>query len=140
MKTLSLELWQNLSRYPLFRFHADQWGEHGWVYCPHADRYVNYAIDRKDQYDEVYHALTWAEFREHVRPSAEPALRDWFDRFTTARTETDAYILQSDGTLRRYPLGELPRDRHGAPQQEVVVLLSPADVPTAARLALGITG
>ncbi|MFT5682084.1 MAG: hypothetical protein ACI8RZ_003002 [Myxococcota bacterium] len=137
MKNLPMNLFWNLDRYPAFTFRADQWGEYGWVYDPHTDRYIAYEIDRKEQYDRVSQVATRAELIDKVLPKAEKKLRDWFASFTVARTETDVYILTTRGSIRRYPLGELPRDAYDRPQQEVVAMEA-AELPGAVRKALGI--
>jgi hypothetical protein len=120
MTSIPIPLFCNLDRYPIFRFHADQWGELGWVYDPHSDRYLYYTIDRKDQHDSILGEKTRAAFTAGVLPDADEPLRSWFASFVPFLRVEEAIVLYPDlDEVRRYSLGPMGTDAYQRPLQAV---------------------
>ena len=114
-------LFCNLNNYPVFNFHADQWGEIGWVYDPETNRYVHYDIDRKGQQYNMWPPKTLEEFERDVLPNTSDALKGWFASFDVLHAEDAVWIhTRSDGVVCRY--GEMGLDIHGRPRVDVSVV------------------
>ena len=66
--------------YPTLKYGADQWGESGYFYDPSNRQYGFYAIDRKEQCDEVETVATAEELlQRHCSEERRPALQAWLD-------------------------------------------------------------
>lgn len=67
--------------YPTLTFDADQWGEHGFFYDPVDHQFGVYAIDRKEQTDEVETVGTAAELFARCSGDHRAELQTWLDSF-----------------------------------------------------------
>jgi hypothetical protein len=65
--------------YPTLTLDADQWGEHGFFYDPVERRFAVYAIDRKEQSDEVETFATPEDLLARCAEHHRPALEAWLD-------------------------------------------------------------
>jgi hypothetical protein len=72
--------------YPTRALHADQWGERGFFYDPSDRRFGIYAIDRKEQTDEVETVDAAESLFERCSPEHHPELRSWLDSLRPQRS------------------------------------------------------
>jgi hypothetical protein len=79
--------------YPTLKFDADQWGESGYFYDPANRQFGFYAMDRKEQYDEVETVATAEELlQQHCGAERRPAVQAWLDSFRIGRFERQTLI------------------------------------------------
>ena len=96
MASLSKNLFCNIDRYPHFNVENDQWYQSGWVYDVETDKYIQYHISRREQYDKVRESLSYGEFKSRILPKASIELRTWFLSFAVFRYNDVVWIVQDD--------------------------------------------
>jgi hypothetical protein len=78
--------------YPTLVFDADQWGEHGFFYDPVDRQFASYAIDRKDQTDEVDKIDTADPLFERCASERRPELQAWLDSFRIGTSGDETFL------------------------------------------------
>jgi hypothetical protein len=94
------------SSYPTLKYNCDQWGECGYFYDPSNRQFGYYAIDRKEQTDEVDPVATAEELlQQHCDSDGRAAVQAWLDSFRIGLFVNETLIWYPERKqLARFPL------------------------------------